>query len=221
MLTACWSVKGGSGTTVVAASLAMALARAGRAVTAADFAGDLPVALGLPDLAGPGLRNWLDAGPEVPVDGLERIAQRDPSGITVVPRGEWVDAAVGSDVTAAKRLMVALRALPPVGPVVADCGTARSPVVRELVATADRSLLVLRPCYLALRRAMDAPRPTAVVLIAEPGRSLTAADVEHVLEVPVAAVIEWEPAVARAIDGGLLRTRPPRRLLHALRGVVG
>lgn len=220
MLTACWSVKGGSGTTVVAASLAVALARAGRPVTVADFAGDVPVALGMADPVGPGLRNWLDAGPDVPADGLERIALRDPSGITVIPRGDWARGAGPVDSAAAKRLLTALRALPPIGPVVADCGVVASSVDYDVVAAADRSLLVIRPCYLALRLARDAPRPTAVVLVAEPGRALSAADVEDSLGVPVAALIEWEPAVAKAVDTGLLCSRPPRRLLQSLRGVA-
>jgi CO dehydrogenase nickel-insertion accessory protein CooC1 len=73
MLTACWSVKGGSGTTVVAAGLVLGLAAVDRAVVAADFGGDLPAVLGVAEPAGPGLLDWLDAGPSVPADGLGRI----------------------------------------------------------------------------------------------------------------------------------------------------
>ncbi len=220
MLTACWSVKGGSGTTVVAASMTMALAQHGRRVTAADFAGDLPAALGLAEPVGPGLCNWLDAGTSVPTDGLGRIATVDDSGIAVVPRGEWVSGVGQNDLEGAARLATALRAMALGGPIVADCGTAHVASVRAFISHADRSLLVLRPCYLALRRAVAAPRPTAVVVVNEPGRSLSVRDIEDALGVPVATVIEWDPAIAHAVDTGLLRARVPRRLSYALRKVA-
>lgn len=220
MLTACWSVKGGSGTTTVAAALTMALARHGRAVTAADFAGDLPVALGLASPSGPGLRDWLDAGASVPVDGLARIAKRQESGITLVPQGEWATGVGRDDVGAAVRLAKALRALPSGGPVVADCGLASSEGLRAFVAESDRSLLVVRACYLALRRAVDAPRPTAIVVVREPGRSLSPRDIEDTLGVPIATVVEWDPQVAYAVDTGLLRARLPRRVVQSLRSVA-
>jgi hypothetical protein len=87
-----------------------------------------------------------------------------------------------------------------------------------LAAGASVSLLVLRPCYLALRRAEAAPiRPSGVILVNEQGRSLTRRDVEEVLGVPVRAEIPYEPAVARAVDAGLLATRVPRNLERLLR----
>jgi hypothetical protein len=80
------------------------------------------------------------------------------------------------------------------------------------------SLLVLRPCYLALRRAVAAPfRPSGVVLVREPGRALTRRDVEAVLGVPVRAEVDVDPAIARAVDAGLLTARLPRGLERALR----
>ena len=76
----------------------------------------------------------------------------------------------------------------------------------------------MRPCFLALRRAVAAPvRPSGVVLVREPGRSLGRRDVEDALQVPVCAEVDLEPAVARAVDAGLLATRLPRSLAHALR----
>ncbi len=219
MLTACWSVKGGSGTTVVAAVLALGAARAGRAVVAADFAGDLAAVLGLPEPAGHGLLDWLDAGPDVPADALERIAHDTECGVTLVARGAHV-APTPRDGDAGRRLAAALRCVRSGGPVIADCGRVDSPAAAAFVEAADRSLLVMRPCYLALRRAFEAPRPTAVVLITEPERALAGRDVEDVLGVPVATEIAWEPSIARAVDSGLLRARMPRRLAHAMRAVA-
>src|SRR4051794_5027095 len=70
----CWSVKGGSGTTVVASALAIVLAgrSAGGAVLVAR-AGDAPAALGLPEPGGPGLAGGFAAGRSVPADGLHRL----------------------------------------------------------------------------------------------------------------------------------------------------
>jgi len=90
------------------------------------------------------------------------------------------------------------------------------PVV--LAAAATVSLLVIRPCYLALRRASVAPiTPSGVVVVHEPGRALGADDVEDVLGVPVVAEVPYDPAVARAVDSGLLAQRLPRGLERSLR----
>ena len=66
MVVSCWSAKGGSGTTVVAVSLALVLAaRGGSGVLLVDLAGDAPAVLGLADPGGPGLAAWAAAGAEV------------------------------------------------------------------------------------------------------------------------------------------------------------
>ncbi len=86
-----------------------------------------------------------------------------------------------------------------------------------LAAAAGTSLLVTRPCYLSLRRAVAAPlQPTGVVLLVEPGRALDRHDVEEVVGVSVVAEVQLDPAVARAVDAGLLVTRLPRSLERAL-----
>lgn len=222
MLTACWSVKGGSGTTVVAATLTLGLLGVGRHVVAADFAGDLPTALGIAEPSGPGLLDWLGAGPNVPDDALGRLAHLHENGLTIIARGDRPEpeSTVAPDADTGRRLADALRAVRNGHPVVADCGRLETSAMRSFVAAADRSFLVLRPCYLALRRAVQAPRPTAVVLITEPDRSLSSGDIEDVLGVPVATEIAWNPAVARAVDSGLLGARLPRHLTRAMRSVA-
>src|SRR2546426_1176908 len=101
-------------------------------------------------------------------------------------------------VTAALGVLLAGSA--PAGAVVAGQGPEPA---STLAAAAGLSLLVLRPCYLALRRAIAAPlRPSGVVLVNEPGRSLGRADVEDLLGVPVRAEIDVDPSVARAVDAG-------------------
>ena len=90
-----------------------------------------------------------------------------------------------------------------------------------LAAGATHSLLVLRPCYLALRRAVSSPlRPSGVVLVREDGRALSELDIEAVLGVPVTARVRVSHAVARAVDAGLLAAHLPRSLSHDLRSAA-
>ncbi|MGO9876780.1 MAG: hypothetical protein ACLPVY_23645 [Acidimicrobiia bacterium] len=76
-------------------------------------------------------------------------------------------------------------------------------------------LVALRgPCYLGLRTitTTTAVRADGIVLLGEPGRSLTRSDVSDVCDVPVMAEIAVTANVARTIDAGLLVTR-----VHQLR----
>jgi hypothetical protein len=60
-----------------------------------------------------------------------------------------------------------------------------------------------------------------VVVVREPGRSLDRHDVERIVGAPVAAEVEVDPAIYRAVDAGLLAsTRLPRLLERTLRDVV-
>lgn len=213
MLVACWSSKGGAGTTVVAAALA--LSRAPTGALLADLAGDLPDVLGRePTATGPGLADWLRAGADVPVDALTRLEQPVAPGVGLLPRGDGPLELERAGVLAA--LLAGDGRF-----TVADCGTAPTGAAAVVAAAADRSVLVLRPCFVALRRAMASPlRPSAVVLVDEPGRSLGSRDVSTQLGVPVVAVVESDPCVARAVDAGVLCSRLPRSLARELRGVA-
>jgi hypothetical protein len=210
LLIACWSVKGGSGTTVVAAALALHLARTSGPVLLADLAGELPAALGLPEPHGPGAGEWLASG-DSPADALDELAVAVADGLTLLHRGD-----LGAQ-HSGERLATAFGTRPTA--VVADCGILdQCPAAAAIAAGADHSLLVLRPCYLALRRAVAAPiRPSGIVLVTEPERALTRQDVEDVLGVPVRAEVPWAPAIARAVDAGLLTARLPRLLERAIR----
>ncbi len=105
------------------------------------------------------------------------------------------------------------------GHVVIDAGT--TPPHNELVQPGVRSLLVTRGCYLALRRAVaSAARPHGIVLVAEPGRSLRRREVEQSIGTPVVATVSLDPAVARAVDAGLLNACLPKALRRELRGAA-
>lgn len=231
MLTACWSIKGGAGTTVVAASLALLLARSSpNGALLVDLGGDVPAALGLGSADGPGIVGWLAAAPGVPPDALARIEEPvGPAGpvgpapggvgLGVIRRGSEPLPPTAVAAANAETLAPLLAADP--RPVVVDCGRIDQldgEAGLALAVGASRSLLVLRSCFLALRRARQAPvRPSGVILVAEGGRAITAADVEDALDVPVVCRVRVTDAIARAVDAGLLASHLPRSLARDLR----
>jgi cellulose biosynthesis protein BcsQ len=207
VLICCWSSKGGTGTTVVAVALALTLARRdGPAALLADLAGDAPTVLGLSaDPTRHGITDWLRDGvapQELPVrEGLALL----PRGTGPLPAGQ---ADVLVDTLGADARNVVIDAGVIDGTRDLGCGVALA-----AAAAATHSLIVLRPCFVALRRALLAPlRPSAVVLVEEDGRALTASDVEDALGVPVRARVRVTPQIARAVDAGLLVSHLPRTL---------
>lgn len=226
MLIACWSVKGGSGTTVVAAALALLLARSTDAgVVLADLGGDVPAACGIPEPLGPGLIDFAAAGDDVPLEAFDRLETRVTPSLSLLHAGgtsPTPEAVTGGlrelKSVDGERVALALTEHYPTSSVVVDCGPPGNECGNAIAAAAGLSLLVLRPCYLALRRAAQSEiRPSGVVLVCEPGRSLGASEVSDVLGVPVRAEVPYDPAVARVVDAGLLSTRVPRCIERALR----
>jgi MinD superfamily P-loop ATPase len=200
---ACWSAKGSAGTTVVAAALALRLAqRSPAGAVLVDGAGDAPAVLGLPEPHDPGLAGWLRSDGD---DPLAEVAACP--GLSIVPRGVGPLVADRAD-----QLAAALAS--DTRPVVVDCGNAPEGVTAVMAERADQSLLVTRPCYLALRRfvSLPLPRPTGVVVIREPGRALSGADVAAAVGAPIVTEIDVDAAVARTVDAGLLAGRLPRSL---------
>jgi len=208
----CWSVKGGSGTTVVAAALSLLLSRTHPTVLV-DLCGDAPAALGLPEPSGPGVLDWMSSSTSG-ADALWRLAVPARDAMRVLPAG------TSAGHTPAHRWSALGDALSAHSDsVVVDAGVGGPPA--GLLPEFATSLLVVRPCYLAVRRAVaEAARPTGIVLVAEPGRALGARDVERAIGAPVVAEVPYDPAVARAVDAGLLATRLPGSIARPLRGAA-
>ena len=82
---------------------------------------------------------------------------------------------------------------------------------REVGGRAEE-VVVLRACYLAVRRTGSLPSTSRLVVIEEPGRALRATDVAAAVGVPVWCRLSLDPAVARSVDAGLLGARLPRSL---------
>ena len=219
MLVAFWALKGGVGTTVSAAICALRWSRRGREVLLVDLGGDLPAALGCDPPSGPGCAEWLQAGDDAEPKALGRLEFPVTDDLRLLPRGI---APIGPG-SAGERLVATLSADTRL--VVVDCGPPLGsagpghPAV-DLAARADHSWLVVRACYLALSRAINAdPVPTAVVLQREPGRALDRRDVAAAIGVPVAVEVAIDQGVARSVDSGLLRTRLPAGLGRVIDGV--
>lgn len=209
----CWSVKGGSGTTVVSAALALVLARS-RSTLLVDLAGDLPAALGMAEPSGPGVLDWL-VSPTADTAALARLAVPATDTVQVLPQGT----ATPSTAPAPRWRALADALVAHDSAVVVDAGCGVPPV--ELHTAATHSLLVIRPCYLSLRRAVACgAQPTGIVVLTEPGRALGGSDVERAVRAPVVAEVPYDPTVARAVDAGLLSTRLPRTLTQPLRGAA-
>ena len=221
MLVSCWSAKGGSGATTVAIALAMVIAhRSPQGALLADFGGDVPFALGVPSPTGPGLTDWVAAGPAVPADALARLEVPVRSGLRLLPRGRLtLGSAERVEVLAALLAGDARTVVADVGLVTAragDGGPAEGS--RILAASATHSLLVTRCCYLSLRRAQALPlRPSGIVLLRERGRNLGRPEVENMIGAPVIAEVAVDQEVSRAVDTGSLSRRVPRALERALR----
>lgn len=210
----CWSVKGGSGTTVVAATLAIILAsRSSDGAHVVDLAGDLPATLGMAEPAGLGVSDWLMSPGDVDPDSIENLLIPANSSLSLLPRG---NTPIGQSV----RFELLAQTLSDMErPVVVDAGSgaARSP----LITYAKKSYLVIRPCYLALRSASSLEqKPTGIILITEDGRALGRHDVEAVIGAPVVAEIPYETSIARAVDAGLLSGRLPTMIGQRLAVVL-
>lgn len=214
MLLALWSSKGGAGTSVLTAACALVLARKADGARIADLGGDQPAIFALASDPGTGLADWLAAGPEAPVDALERLAVPAAPGVVLLPRGA-ADRTLAPlpAAEAGAALAVALRDGPV--PTIVDAGTAATPASRAVVEVADTAVVVMRGCYLGLRRAVHNPllaRSVGVVLIEEQSRSLGPSEVADVLDLPVLARVPVRPPVARAVDAGVLAARLPEAL---------
>jgi hypothetical protein len=218
MLLALWSPKGGSGTSVFAASVALVLARGpASGCRLADLDGDQPAIFGLgaePEL---GLLDWLAAGPETPTEALDRLAVEVAPGVALLPLGGPASPLTARpEAVAGAALAVALRDGPI--PVIADCGQATEPATRAVAEVADVTIAVVRGCYLTLRRAVRAPAlacTMGTVLVEEPGRSLSRREVADVLGLPVLARVPFRDQVFRAVDAGVLPARLPDALARA------
>ncbi len=206
MITVIYAHKAGQGVTTIAATLAILTARAGRRTLLVDTGTDLAAVLGINEPDRPGLGDYLTNTTITLPDIVTPITEN----LDLITRGNHA-----SELTAATYGLLT-GGLGHYDTVTIDA----IPAATEWVRHADARVLVTRPCYLALRHATSHPRPDHLVVITEPGRALTPADIETVIGTPVTATVPYAPDISRAVDAGLLTTRPPRSLTRALSPIV-
>ncbi|MFV0524168.1 MAG: ParA family protein [Acidimicrobiales bacterium] len=195
----------------MAAGLAVLAARRGPTLLV-DLAGDQPALLGVagetdPDGPRVGVGDWVLA-PHPPPDALTRIERRVTDRLALLPAGEPLSERDPAELEGRWRLLGGLLAADG-RDVVIDCGTLW-PRARPLLGMSPWSLLVTRACFLGLRAAARGPAPDGVVVVREPQRAITPADAAAAVGAAVVAVVPTDPAVARAVDAGLLLRRLPR-----------
>lgn len=209
-----WSVKGGVGTSVVAAATAIRLAPEDRDTTLVDLRGDQPALLGM--VAGatpaePGIGDWVAAGDGVAADAIGRLLEDVAPGLRLLRRGTRpavVDKAASGEAQR-PRLMLALEVLARNGPVVVDAGLDPGEL-RSALGGSHRPVCVLRACYLALCRAQRVAGPyERVILVEEPGRALRSRDVSAAVGASHVERVAWDPRVARAVDAGTIVSMLP------------
>ena len=205
-----WSVKGGVGTSVVAAATAIRLASADREATLVDLTGDQPALLGM--IAGavpsePGIGDWVAAGDGVAADAIGRLLEDVAPGLRLLRQG--TQPALDALDDGRRRLVLALEVLARIGPVVVDAGL--DPFeLRSDLADRHRPVCVLRSCYLALTRAQRVSGPyDRVVLVEEPGRALRVRDVASAVGASSVERVAWDPRVARSVDAGTIVSMLP------------
>lgn len=207
------SVKGGVGTSVTSAALALLLARdTSRPTYLVDIGGgDQPDILGLPAVTD-GLSSWLAA----PDRRLSDLAVGVTDTLRLVATGDRPLPTESSWMTS---LALALDDIRTSAHVVVDAG--QLDTTDHLDPLADRRLMIMRPCYVALRHVVTAVnRWDGLILVRPPDRVLTTRDVVSVCDMPLAAEITMTPDVSRAVDAGVLRSRLPTTFVRSLMPIV-
>jgi hypothetical protein len=217
VLVACWSPKGGTGTSTFVAATAVVAARERRATRIADFAGDLPALLGA-SATGAGVNDWLAAGGAAPAAALTRIAVPLAERMALLPAGRPpipdADPAGGTALACALRDDATIT--------IADLGRADTPALAAIAAAADVTLAVVRTCYLSLTRLAAHPSlgdVDGLVLVTEKQRPFARREFELIAGRPVVAMIPVRRALARAIDMGLLTSPFTSDRLEPWRGL--
>jgi CO dehydrogenase nickel-insertion accessory protein CooC1 len=199
MSTIFMSPKGGNCTTVTATAYALLLAARGTPTLLIDLCGDIPAALGMAEPTTPGINDWLSEHSTSDAQALVTMGTTFDTGLIVLHRGS-------SFVEGQPRWPDLARAIAasPIN-VVIDAGISFIP--DELRHAVSHITMVVKPCYLSLRRASRMQRPTELFVVCEEGRALTIKDVGHVLGMPVTCEVPHTSAISRAVDAGMLPSR--------------
>ena len=221
MLASMWALKGGQGTSTTAALAAVGVA-ADRPALLVDLCGDQSNLFRV-DPRREGIAEW-SAG-DLTARALRHQEVHVTDTLRLLPRGRGP-----IDPRRAQELVEWLVGSGQVEAVIADAGTldpecggeARDYQLRRMVAqVAVESVLVTKPCYLALRRCEpNTVSPTGVIMVSDMRRALGPADIEQAAGAPVLATVPLDLQIALAADGGDMAGEPWTETVQQLRGVV-
>lgn len=205
-----WSVRGGAGVSVVAAISAIHAIRDDRDALLVDLDGGLPSILGIAHPEGPGIGEWSQAPSDLPVDALSHLEVPLLPGLSFLTRG------AGPVAPDRVGLLAALLGSDP-RTVIVDAGQlAAAPERADLARVAGASILVTAACPAALEHlAGSTSAPSGVVVVHRHVCHGGTAAVARAASAPILAELEHDPALARAVDLGLLGRRLPRRVVRA------
>ena len=206
-ITCVYSHKGGQGVTSIAAATATLITDRHHHTLLIDTGHDAAAVLGEREPSGPGLTDYL-ADTTITLADITTSVTEGFDLIHVGDEPRLFDTSTYGLVTGG---------LDHYDHVIIDI----APDAHQWTRHANISVLVTRPCYLALRHATGhTRRPDHVVVVNEPGRTLNFADIAAVTGTPVTAATCYDPIIARAIDAGILATRIPRSLARDLKPLV-
>jgi cellulose biosynthesis protein BcsQ len=213
-----WSVKGGSGTTVMCAALAATLARSAPTVLV-DLCGDAPALFGSSTVHRQGLLDWLTADGSVGPETIGNLIDqsRRGAGPDLLPASapDSSDDCFGTlAVHQRQRLEVGMRWLAETyDRVVVDAGSLRGTHAEIVIGLSTATVLVMRPCTMAVRAALRSKRSVVgAVVVGNGSGSLRAHDVEALLGVPVFGHVPTDRSIPAAVDAGTFGVRIPRQL---------
>jgi hypothetical protein len=218
-----WSVRGGSGTTVVTAGLATVSASTSPTLLI-DLCGDSRALFQLPAATPTGLLDWAVAhhsvGPQTIADLITPVPL--PTGVLHVLEGGHASA----DLAQAERDDFESRLAEGLGwitssyrRVIIDAGHRANPITHA-ITNDSCSVLVIRPCILSIRAALRSDRPVVGAVIVGNGPSLPSSDIEAILGVPVLGQLNTCRSVPSAVDAGSFAQRLPRELARLGRTVL-
>ena len=207
------SPKGGSGTSVVTASLAI-VSSSSTPTLLVDLAGDQAAIMGLPEPP-VGIKDWTNGMTHREFDEILiacndnlQLAPFGSSAVEIFSTSAWGNLA--------RELMQ--RESNGVN-IIIDFGQGDLPLAFNKLT--DMHFMVTRPCYLSLRRAVNIEQKfSGVIVVQEHDRVLTTSDVESVMKLKCVAEVPYSSEISRRVDSGLLKSRLPVPLHAALSPLV-
>ena len=207
------SPKGGSGTSVVAASLAI-VSSLSTPTLLVDLAGDQAAIMGLPEPP-VGLNDWANGMTHREFDEILitckdnlQLAPSGSSAVEIFSTSAWANLCRELVQRESEGCNIII-----------DFGRVELPLVFQKLACTH--YMVTRPCYLSLRRAVNIEQKfSGVIVVQGHDRVLTTSDVESVMKLKCVAEIPNSSDISRRVDSGLLKSRLPSPLQSALAPLV-